>query len=261
MTASRLVGPNAVVEFRDSSNRRHVHELAELSGWSHFSVRVHQSFACQADCVVTANEIYNPKELLTGGANGIRFQPFFLPGSTSDTSLLRGQGLFRRGLHFSGTVTPGSVRLSCECDVCNRSFQVQSFHAGFSDMGYMYSGSGAYTLLMDAQLPGAPPPTGTPDTKALESLEAVLPPAPDGTVFRYLNPFRCPHCHEPYIDFEAHPEIRSGEYYGNYLFGTETLRYPPKERSLDSPQPVFYAETAEIPPPLSSLLKRLFRRG
>lgn len=227
VTPSRLVAANTVVEFLDSSSRRHAHGLGELSGWAHFSVRVHRSFACQADCAVTADEVYDPKDLLEGRGRGVRLQPFYLPGSTADASSLRGQGLFRRGLHFSGNVTPASVRLSCECDACGRSFLVQSFHAGFSDLGYMYSASGAYTLLMDAHLPGAPPPTGTPDMKALAALEAILPLAPDGTPFRYMNPFRCPHCREPYIDFAAHPEIRADEYYGNHLLGVAPLRYRP----------------------------------
>lgn len=49
--------------------------------------------------------------------------------------------------------------------------------------------------------------------------------APDGTSFSYLNPLRCPHCTAPYIDFESRPEIRAGEYYGNYLHGTDPQRY------------------------------------
>lgn len=222
---SRPVQPGAVIEFVDGAGRRHVHSLAELSGWAHISVRVHEGLACQADCVVTGADTYDPSELLTGKGHGIRFQPFFLPGSKGDPNDLAGQGLFRRGMHFSGTVTPGSVRLSCECDRCARSFHVQSFHAGFSNVGYMYSGSGAYTLTIDERVQGAPPAMGKPDDAALATLEAILPMAPDGTSFRYMNPFRCPHCHEPYIDFEAHPGLREGEYYGNCLFAVAPLRY------------------------------------
>jgi hypothetical protein len=229
MKPSRPVQPGAVITFVDGAGRRHVHSLAELSGWAHISVRVHQGLACQADCAVTGTETYDPSELLTGQGHGIRFQPFFLPGSKGDANELVGQGLFRRGMHFSGAVTPGSVRLSCECDHCSRSFQVQSFHAGFGATGYMYSGSGDYTLVIDERAPGAPPALGKPDMDAVTALEAILPVAPDGTRFRYMNPFRCPHCHKPYIDFQAHPGLREGEYYGNCCFGAAPIRYEQPE--------------------------------
>lgn len=243
VTPSRPLQPDAVLEFVDSEGFRHTHSLGALSGWLHLSVRVHASLACQADCVVSDTEAFDPEALLSGQASGIRFQPFFLPGSTADAEALRGQGLFRRGLHFSGTVTPASVRLACECDQCRRSFQVQSFHAGFSGAGYMYSSSGAYTLIIDETVPGAPPALGQADQDSLTRLEAALPPAPDGSRFSYLNPFRCPHCAAPYIDFAAHPEMRETEYYGNTLFGVSPIRYAP------SPAP------AARP----GLFKRLFR--
>lgn len=236
IVASRVVQPGAIIEFVDAAEKRHAHSLAELSGWAHISVRVHEGLACQADCAVTQTEAYDPDELLNGKGQGIRFQPFFLPGSTGDPNELKGQGLFRRGLHFSGTITPGSVRLSCECDCCARSFHVQSFHAGFSNAGYMYSGSGAYTLIIDERVPGAPPALGKPDDAALAKLEANLPVAPDGTRFKYMNPFRCPHCHQPYIDFQAHPGLREGEYYGNCFFAVDPIRYEQNETPPTTPR-------------------------
>ena len=236
--SSRPIQPGAIIEFVDAEGKRHVHSMAELSGWAHISVRVHDGLAWQADCAVTGKEAYDPDELLTGKGHGIRFQPFFLPGSKGDPNDLVGQGLFRRGMHFSGTVTPGSVRLSCECDSCAQSFHVQSFHAGFSSMGYMYSGSGAYTLIINEWVPGAPPAMGKPDDAALAKLEANLPEAPDGTRFRYMNPLRCPHCQQPYINFQANPGLREGEYYGNCLFGVAPQRYeqpkPPQKTSRPS---------------------------
>lgn len=229
LTPSRRIEPNASVEFEDISGRLHVHSLGDLSGWAHFSLRVHAGLTCQADCAVTVSEKFDSRQLMNGEALGVRFQPFFLPGSTGDADKLRGQGLFARGMHFNGSVTPGSVRLSCECDQCGRSFQVQSFHAGFSDASYMYSGSGLHTLILQGRTPGAPPALGAPDMKAVEAFEELLPLAPDGTKFRYGNPFRCPHCGAPYIDFSAHPRLREAEYYGNYLYGSEPAYFPPRE--------------------------------
>ena len=91
----------------------------------------------------------------------------------------------------------------------------------------MYSQSGSYTLILDARLPGVPGALGKPDMGAVVRLESQLPPAPDGTKYEYLNPFRCPHCSEPYIDFERHAGLREVEYYGNYHFATEPIHYSP----------------------------------
>ena len=226
LTPSRQVGTNAAIAFEDSSGRRHQHSLAELSGWAHVSIRINELLGCQADCVVMASKAFDLQRFMNGEGRGIRFQPFYLHGAPRAPAAMHGQGLFARGLHFSGEVTPRSVRLSCECDACSRAFQIQSFHAGFGDIGYMYSGSGRHTLIVDAGVPGAPPALGPADLAAVAALEASLPAAPDGTRFKYLNPFRCPHCAAPYIDFARHPGLRENEYYGNCLFGAEPIRYP-----------------------------------
>lgn len=235
LTPSRPIDRHSTLEFIDSTARRHVHSLGELSGWAHISVRVNERLGCQADCLVTDNEIFDPEAHLMPSVFGIRFQPFFLPEAGSDPQRLVGQGLFSRGLHFSGLVTPGSVRLSCECDFCARTFQVQSFHAGFANLGYMYSESGAFTLTIPDDVPGCPAALGTPDMAELKRLEAILPLAPDGTTFSYTHPFRCPHCREPYIDFEAHPGLREGEYYGNCLFGVPAVQYLPTAPAPNQP--------------------------
>lgn len=245
LTPSRQIEQGAIVDFVTASGDRHTHSLGELSGWVHLSIRVHAGLACQADCAVTSSQIYDQRNLMDGSGSGVRFQPFFLPGSKGSPEELRGKGLFQRGLHFSGTVTPSSVRLSCECDDCHRTFHVQSFHAGFSNVEYMYSRSGRFTLVIDSSVPGTPGALGVPDPEGLRLLESSLPSAPDGTDFKYLNPFRCPHCHSPYIDFERFPEQRPGEYYGNSLFDTALLHYPS-------------AENAPAVAPRKSWLKRIF---
>jgi hypothetical protein len=207
-----------------------VHHLAHESGWAHFSVRVSSGFACQIDCVVSQDATFDPTGLLQGRASGVRFQPFLLPGAQDTNAIFAGRGLFFRGLHYSGTVTPGSVSLSCICDACAKDFRLQSFHAGFSSVGYFYSGSGRYTMTVSDQVPGAPPAIGKPDPVSLAELEEKLPAAPDGTRFSYLNSLRCPHCGSAYIDFEKYPEQREGEYYGNYFMGELPVRYEPSSR-------------------------------
>ncbi len=213
------------IEFIDSESNRTVHNLGNNSGWFHFSIRVHPNLACQADCVITDSKEFDESAFKQGKAIGIRFQPFFLSGSSTDTSIFIGRGLFKRGLHFNGTVTPGYTILSCICDSCQKSFLIKSYHAGFSNSGYFYSGSGKYTITVSNHIDGSPAALSEPNIDALSKLEGMLPKAPDGSDFCYLNPFRCPHCSAPYIDFKKYPEDRAGEYYGNYFLGSELLSY------------------------------------
>ena len=228
LTPSAKVSPGSIVSFTAADGAEHVHTLGEATGWAHFSVRVHANRACQADCVVSDSQRFDPGAFSRGEAVGIRFQPFFLPGAAVSNSELSGKGLFARGLHFNGTVTPGNTLISCECDSCRRSFLIRSYHAGFSNSEYFYSASGKYTLTVSSYLQGAPAALAEPEPALLAALEAALPAAPDGSRFAYRNPFRCPHCSAPYIDF-SELGSRSAEYYGNYFAGSELLRYEPAE--------------------------------
>lgn len=216
---------NSVLELIDAKGHSHRHELGESTGWFHFSIRVHPNLACQADCVITDAREYDPDAFSEGRARGIRFQPFFISGASVANDKLYGQGLFARGLHFSGNITPGNTILSCVCDRCQRSFQIHSYHSGFSNTGYFYSDSGRFTITVHDRVPGCPAALAELDPVHLATLEAKLPRAPDGTSYRYANPFRCPHCSAPYIDFDAYPKNRQTEYYGNYFVGSELLRY------------------------------------
>ena len=219
--------PGSRIEFIDSEGEKTTHDLGNNSGWFHFSVRVHPNLACQTDCVITDSKEFDENAFKKGKAVGIRLQPFFLSGSSTDTRIFVGRGLFKRGLHFSGTVTPGNTILSCICDSCHKSFLIQSYHAGFSNSGYFYSSSGKHTITVSDRIEGSPAALSDPNEDALSKLEGMLPKAPDGTTFSYLNPFRCPHCSAPYIDFEKYPEDRASEYYGNYFVGSELLSYEP----------------------------------
>ena len=78
-------------------------------------------------------------------------------------------------------------------------------------------------------VPGSPAPLSTPEPNALAALEQSLPLAPDGSSYSYRNPFRCPHCGDPYINFEANPGMRESEYYGNYFEGSQLTQYEPTE--------------------------------
>lgn len=226
VTADVQISGAATVEFEDAGGTMHRHQVPASEGWLHLSVRVYARLGCQADAVVTGLPEHQAGVPLGNDDLGVRFQPFFLAGA-SDVPDLTGRGLFARGLHFRGSITPGNVQVSCECDACHRTFLVRSFHAGMGEQGYFYSGSGRYTLIVDGHVAGAPVPLAKPDPAALLGLEAALPPAPDGTRFVYGNPFRCPHCAAAYIDFAAHPGEREAEYYGLYLADARPIHYDP----------------------------------
>lgn len=216
------------IVFEDSQGNKTIHKLKNETGWFAFSVRVFENLICLADCIYGDDKNLTSERFNKGEINGIRFQPFFLCDARAKQEDLNGRSLFSRGLHFSGTITPGNLSLSCICDKCGESFRLHSFHAGFSMCGYMYSESGMYTIIIPSTIEGAPPALGAPDIKAISKLEKRLPMAPDGTSFKYLNPLRCPHCKSPYLDFEKFPKDREHEYYGNTFFGQEAIEYEEK---------------------------------
>ncbi len=221
----RVVGDKSEVVFEEPDGTRTVHSLGSQNGWFGFSIRVYENLACQADCIFGEDENLSAERFQRGDLSGIRFQPFFLGKARTTEAELKGHGLFQRGLHFSGTITPGNVSLSCICDECRKSFRLQSFHAGFSNCGYMYSESGMHTITIPGSIEGSPPALGKPDSALLKALEIKLPKAPDGTSFAYLNPLRCPNCSAPYINFTRFPEDRENEYYENTYFGEPTIQY------------------------------------
>ena len=216
------------LRFVDFQGGEYSFSLEYESGYIHLSVRVHDNLACQTDCLISKSKEIASDAFQKLEVNGIRFQPFFLPGAKVSNSEFKGKGLFHRGLHFSGTVTPGNVSLSCICDECKKCFRINSFHAGFSNLGYFYSESGKETLVVSSYAKGSPPALGKVNIEEVQELEAKLPKAKDGTTFSYLNGFRCPHCGANYIDFRAYPEQREREYYGNVFYGEPTTKYEEK---------------------------------
>lgn len=96
------------------------------------------------------NIINPPDENAIQELEGIRFKPVFISDSKMEYKDLIGKGLFARGLHYSGRVTPGNVRSVCVCDYCEQSFSIKSFHSGFSDVYYFYSEDGMQTLVVSA---------------------------------------------------------------------------------------------------------------
>ncbi len=177
---AELKAEQQFLHFFDSTGNARSFDLSSVFSeggrFLHMSIRVGRTFAVESDCIVTRSEDENPHDTFQSGATlGIRFQPFMLPEFTKDTSELVGKGLFYRGLHFSGTVTPGNVSVLCLCDYCRKSFQLQSFHAGFGQSTYLYCSGGPHTLVASSYIADAPPVLGEADMESVARFERRLP--------------------------------------------------------------------------------------
>jgi hypothetical protein len=215
------------LDFVDSADQATSFDLStvfeEDGRYLHMSVRVSPGFGVQADAIITETDVEDSAEAFKNGAKAIRFQPFFLRESNHDPADLIGKGLFARGLHFSGVITPANVSSLCLCDFCRKTFRLDSFHAGFSDSTYLYCSGGPHTLVASSYLEDAPPVLGEADMESVARFERRLPPCSEcGGSFRYLNPLLCPHCRAPFIDFARYPQEREKEYYGNTIYGERT---------------------------------------
>ena len=216
--------------FEDSRGTRYTHDLstAVSDGWEwiHFSFMITETMAFVADCLLAKDSNPPVEQFQRGEVDGIRFQPILLPERTDEAPDLIGEGLFNRGFHKSGSATPAHITLSCICDMCHDSFRIHSIHAGFASLTYMYCDQFGHTMVANKNLPDAPPVFGPVEEVSLLRFEAKLPPCVIcGGDFRYYNPYRCPHCVEPYIDFEKRRELRQIESYFNYPYDGEIQQF------------------------------------
>lgn len=191
---------------------------SNLTGqYFHISIRLLENDGVMIDGIISK---HNDKHQYWQDSDyeAIRFQPFFLTTADLATSQrIIGKGVFERGLHYSGTITPTTVRVICICDNCNKSFTVQHFHGGFSDSQYFYSTDSKQTLIVPYnKIKNLPTQLQKEvDEKIIAQVEAELPKPTKGKGnYRYYNSFCCPHCLSPYIDFQKNKQIRPTEYYG-----------------------------------------------
>lgn len=179
----------------------------------HSSIRINSNSSVQIDGIIS-----NSSTEFDKNGEGIRFQPFFLSDKEEENIKLRGLGMFDRGLHYSGLVSPTNVRLICFCEECKKSFGVQFFHAGFSEVQYFYSSNSKETLVVpyDNYLVNVPFQLQKNINEVeLKEIENNLPYTEDGK-FEYYNAFKCPHCNADFINFRNNKELRPKEYYVNY---------------------------------------------
>jgi len=198
-------------------NIENLSDNPDLNGqFLHCSIRILDNDAVMIDGIISKNPDQH-SDWKSDNYEAIRFQPFFLNANEHENHKLKGQGLFARGLHFSGTVTPTGVRTICVCDNCNKSFTLQQLHAGFAESQYFYSSDSKQTLVVgNSQIPNMPTQLQESlDEQQLKEIEQQLPiPTIGNGTYNYFNSFRCPHCADAFIDFESNPNIRANEYYG-----------------------------------------------
>lgn len=186
----------------------------------HSSIRVNSNSSVQIDGIIS-----NSESTFDENGEGIRFQPFFLSDKENENQKLKGLGMFDRGLHYLGLVTPSNVRLVCTCDECSESFGVQFMHAGFAEVQYFYSSNSKETLIVPYDNKLGPVPYQTQkdiDENQLNEIESKLPKTEDGT-FEYYNAFKCPHCFADFINFRANKKLRPREYYA-YVYCNNNFR-------------------------------------
>ncbi|HXB29315.1 MAG TPA: hypothetical protein VNW49_05820 [Puia sp.] len=203
-----------------------LHANADLTGqFLHGSVRILDNSAVMIDGIISKSAASHPA-WTDKDYEAVRFQPFYLSNAEDNNEKLIGKGLFERGLHFSGIITPSNVRCICICDDCKQSFSLQHFHAGFSELQYFYSANSRETLTVPYHAIANMPVQLSKiiDLTSLYEMEGKLPKTSDGN-FRYYNSFKCPHCLKPFIDFDKYKDIRPGEYYGNTLINVEPKRW------------------------------------
>jgi hypothetical protein len=189
----------------------------------HSSIIIHPNSGVMIDGLFSKQVNYAP-QWTDGEYEGVRLQPFYLSNESEYNLALVGKGLFERGLHYNGTVTPTNIRNICIFDWCNKSFAIQHFHAGFSDAQYFYSTDSKETLIVPyGKIENMPMQLQKEiDISVLEEVEKKLS---DGGKFKYYNSFNCPNCLSPYIDFGKHKEIRPREYYGNTYLNQQLIRW------------------------------------
>lgn len=174
------------------------------------SIRINENSSVQIDGIISDSE--STYDVM---GEGIRFQPFFLSDKEEENQKLKGLGMFDRGLHYVGLVTPSNVRLVCTCDECSKSFGVQFMHAGFAEVQYFYSSNSKETLIVPYDNKLGPVPHQTQkdfDENLLIEIESKLPTTIDGK-FEYYNAFKCPHCFADFINFRENKHLRPREYY------------------------------------------------
>jgi hypothetical protein len=115
-------------------------------------------------------------------------------------------------------------KLTIQCTHCghtNAFDQPHGYHAGFSDLGFLYNEAGDRTLVWSVYDPvfvqvvgDTNPWDWSPSARA--RFESILPPSPTGSAWGADFPGRCLNCHEAILE-PMHKYIWFGIYPGSVV--------------------------------------------
>lgn len=160
------------------------------------------------------------------GEHHFLLEPITLPVLEATPSI-SGGGLFERALAEPGKVNPGTVRYSVQCEDCAEAFTFRSHHTGFLEVEYCYCDKSSQPLVIPIEDPllrfKRPGVESKPEDvspaeiaharRRIDELEKILPESDFSGSFRWLAPFRCPYCGNPFIDFRNNLFRKAWEYY------------------------------------------------
>ncbi|EFC48421.1 hypothetical protein NAEGRDRAFT_63499 [Naegleria gruberi] len=161
--------------------------------------------------ILSDSETHHGKPYQDSQCQGLKFQPFFLPGQNARNLEFIGKGLIKRGIYSKGFPTPTNINSICSCDQCRKSFTLKHFNSSQPHIDYFYA-SGNRTLVASHGKLGKTP----------EEIDEKLR-ATGWEDFSFFNPFKCPHCSSIFIDFEMKKSLKEEEIYGNYLLNSNIL--------------------------------------
>jgi hypothetical protein len=186
----------------DSKNRKYSFDLSSAFDagldWIDACIDINENLVIHADCRLGKNQSipFAPQQII--------FQSFRLPENNINQDEVAGKELYGRGFLSPGSMIGSDFSFLCICDYCEKSFRLQNQHLAMSPLVHMYCESGYHTLLAE--------PAKSFNFKNNETwleFESLLPKCNlCNTSFRMMNPFRCPNCHEPFINYEKYPEQR-----------------------------------------------------
>lgn len=153
----------------------------------------------QIDGFVSENK---ETEKMTNDNVGYRFEGHYLTHGDALAQRrfenINGLDLYDKGLRYPGYSTPSCVRLIGVCQVCGKSITFRSGNIYLTSDEPVYSDDGLSVCSISSY------ETANPDFNKEEWMYQK-----SGKTYRYYNPFRCPHCGAPYIDYQKHPEMKS----------------------------------------------------
>ena len=197
----KLSGKCNIFQIYENNSLRREFELGTVEGedfsgkYFHLALRIHTSntYCGPVHLVQTDGFISDTPEdkQMQLSDIGYRMECFPLHSSAEEQYMcdqIIDRDLENKGLRYPGVTTPLNVRLIGWCPSCQRSFTFLSYALYNAQEEVAYSDDGL-------------------DVCGIEEYEIDKENwarTADGKIFRYYNPFRCPHCGKPYIDYKKH---------------------------------------------------------